>query len=100
MTKTLEMILILFLSVFCFFCGVKYSQTFKEHAGWLFENGGDEVELPDLSNTQNPETDMPVDDNGKAIDQVTPPAEDQNIVPMVEDGSISPTTEEPQGEGE
>ncbi|MES2677129.1 MAG: hypothetical protein V4612_02280 [Pseudomonadota bacterium] len=87
MTKTLEIILILFLSAFCFFFGVKYSKTVREHAGWLFETNGDEVELPDLSNTQNPEMDIPVDENGKVIEQATPPAEDQNIVPMVEEGS-------------
>ena len=87
MTKTLEIIFILFLSAFCFFFGVKYSKTVREHAGWIFETNGDEVELPDLSNTQNPEMDMQVDENGKVIEQATPPAEDQNIVPMVEEGS-------------
>jgi hypothetical protein len=87
MTKTLEIILILFLSAFCFFFGVKYSKSVKEHAGWLFESKGDEVELPDLSDTQNPEMDMSVDENGKTIQQATPPAEDQNIVPSIEEGS-------------
>ncbi len=97
MTKTLEIILILFLSAFCFFFGVKYSKTVREHAGWLFETSGDEVELPDLSNTQNPEMDIPVDENGKVIEQATPPAEDQNIVPMVEEGSdnVEPSAASP-----
>jgi hypothetical protein len=85
MTKTLEVILILFLSIFSFFLGVKYSKTVREHAGWLFETNGDEVELPDLSDTQNPEMDMPVDENGKPIEQATPPAEDQNIVPSIDE---------------
>ena len=86
MTKTLEVILILFLSIFSFFLGVKYSKTVREHAGWLFENNGDEVELPDLSDTQNPEMDIPVDENGKPIEQATtPPAEDQNIVPSIDE---------------
>ncbi len=87
MTKTLEITLIILLSVFSFFLGVKYSNSIKERSGWLFEVNGDEVALPDLSNTQNPEMDMPIDENGKTIEQANPPAEDQNIVPSIEEGS-------------
>lgn len=85
MTRTLEIVLILFLSLFSFFLGVKYSRAVKEHASWIFESSGDEVELPDLSNTENPEIDLPVDENGKSVDQSTPPAEDQNIVPSIDE---------------
>ncbi len=90
MNKSLEIILILFLSALSFFLGVKYSKSVKEHAGWMFETSGDEVELPDLSDTQNPEMGAGVDENGKPVDQATPPAEDQNIVPMVEEGAEAP----------
>ena len=84
--RILEIILIICLSLFSFFLGVKYSRAVREHASWMFENRGDEVELPDLSNTENPEMDLPVDANGKAIDQAnTPPAEDQNIVPSIDE---------------
>ena len=85
MTKTLEAILILLLAVFSFCLGVKYSKSVREHAGWIFENNGDEVELPDSSDTQNPDMESPVDENGKVIDQATPPAEDQNIVPSIDE---------------
>jgi hypothetical protein len=85
MTKTLETILILLLAVFSFCLGVKYSKSVREHAGWIFETNGDEVELPDLSDTQNPDMDIPVDENGKVIDQAVPPAEDQNIVPSIDE---------------
>lgn len=91
MTRILEIIVILFLSLFSFFLGVKYSRTIKEHASWMFENKGDEVELPDLSNTENLEMDAPVDENGKPIDQTIPPAEDQNIVPSIDDTDAAPT---------
>lgn len=95
MSRTLEIVVILFLSLFSFFLGVKYSKTIKEHASWMFENKGDEVELPDLSNTENPEMDAPVDENGKPIDQTTPPAEDQNIVPSIDDtdNAVAPASE-------
>ena len=89
MTKTLEITLIILLSLFSFFLGVKYSNSIKEHAGWLFELNGDEVALPDLSNTQNPEMDMSIDENNKTIEQGNQPAEDQNIVPSIEEGSES-----------
>lgn len=87
MTKTLEAILILVLAVFCFCLGVRYSSSVKEHAGWIFESSSDDVELPDLSDTQNPYAESLVDENGKVIDQATPPAEDQNIVPSIDENS-------------
>ncbi len=101
MTRTLEIILILFFSALCFFLGVKYSASVKERAGWIFESSGDEVELPDLSDTQNPEMDIQVDENGKAIEQATPPAEDQNIVPSIDDqgeAANQSASEEPKSE--
>ncbi len=82
MTKTLEAILILFFAVFSFCLGVKYSESVKEHAGWIFEGSIDEVELPDLSDTQNPDRGASADEDG-VIDQAIPPAEDQNIVPSI-----------------
>ncbi len=96
MTKTLETILILLLAVFSFCLGVKYSKSVREHAGWIFESNGDEVELPDLSDTQNPDMDMPVDENGKVIDQAVPPAEDQNIVPSIDENDPADQNASPQ----
>ncbi|MCE3255849.1 MAG: hypothetical protein K0R25_1343 [Rickettsiaceae bacterium] len=89
MTRTLEIIIIIFLLALSFFLGVTYSKNVREHAGWIFEQTGDEVDLPDLSDTENPEMGVPVDENGKTIDQATPPAEDQNIVPSIEEGAAT-----------
>lgn len=49
MIKTVELIVAIFLMIFCFFAGVKYSDNVKSHASWLFESKEEEVELPDLS---------------------------------------------------
>lgn len=50
MVKAIEAIIILTLLAFSFFIGVKYSETVKSHASWLFETKEEEVALPDLSN--------------------------------------------------
>ncbi|MFT6331750.1 MAG: hypothetical protein ACJAW3_000068 [Lentimonas sp.] len=55
MTKSLELIFILLFSACTFFLGVNYSGKVKESVGWMFENDGSEVELPDLADTSNPE---------------------------------------------
>jgi hypothetical protein len=49
MTKTIQAFAILILAIFSFFAGVTYSDSVKNHAGWLFEQKEEEVELPDLS---------------------------------------------------
>lgn len=84
MSKNLKTILVLFFIALAFVFGVKYSKSVKEHAGWMFEGTRDEIELPDLSDTQNPEGTSVVDENGQTLDGATPPAEDSNIVPAVE----------------
>jgi hypothetical protein len=100
MTRTLEIIFILLLSICSFFLGVKYSKTIKDHASWMFEVKGDEIELPDLPNTQNIETNIPVDENGVPINQAQPLEEDQNIVPLINEENhneefLDDTMEEP-----
>ncbi|OFW81174.1 MAG: hypothetical protein A2887_01490 [Alphaproteobacteria bacterium RIFCSPLOWO2_01_FULL_40_26] len=56
MIKTIELIVIITLLIFAFFAGVKYSDSVKSHASWLFETRDEEeVELPDLSNENNVE---------------------------------------------
>lgn len=85
MSKNLKNILVLFLITIAFILGVKYSKSVKEHTGWMFEGASDEIELPDLSNTQNPEGFSAVDENGKTLDGATPPAEDSNIVPSLDE---------------
>ena len=50
MTKVIEIIIVLTLLVFSFVAGVKYSDSVRSHASWLFEAKEEEVELPDLSN--------------------------------------------------
>lgn len=95
MNKNLKIVLTIFAIVLSFFLGVKYSKAVKEHAGWMFEGSADEIELPDLSDTQNPEGQRldgssAVDENGKTLDQATPPAEDSNIVPSIEEGTETP----------
>lgn len=50
MIKAIELIVVVTLMVFSFVIGVKYSDSVKSHAGWLFEAKEDEVDLPDLTN--------------------------------------------------
>ena len=50
MIKTIELLAILVLLALSFLIGVKYSESVKSHADWLFESKEDEIELPDLSN--------------------------------------------------
>ena len=57
MVKAIEVIVVLTLLVFSFFAGVKYSDSIKNHASWLFEAKEEEVELPDLSNESGAEID-------------------------------------------
>lgn len=64
MIKIIELIVVLALLVFSFFAGVKYSESVKQHAGWLFESKEDEVELPDLSNENSAEMPAAVDESG------------------------------------
>jgi hypothetical protein len=60
MIKTIELILVAVLLIFAFFAGVKYSESVKSHASWLFESKGEEeVELPDLSSESNVEITVP-----------------------------------------
>ncbi len=60
MIKTVELILVATLLIFSFFAGVKYSESVKNHASWLFEGKGEEeVELPDLSGENNVEISVP-----------------------------------------
>ncbi len=87
MIKTIELIVAIFLVVFSFFAGVKYSDDIKSHASWLFENKGEEeVELPDLSDEGDVEITVPTDGSvsNKAIstEQVQPVAADAENTPM------------------
>ena len=45
MTKVAEAIVVITLLIFSFFIGVKYSDSVKGHAGWLFETKEEEVEF-------------------------------------------------------
>lgn len=66
MIKAIELIVIVTLMVFSFVVGVKYSDSVKSHAGWLFETKEEEVDLPDLTNEATPDA-ATVYDNG-AVD--------------------------------
>ncbi len=72
MTKAIEGIVIVTLLLFAFFIGVKYSESVKSHASWLFENKEDEVELPDLSNENSGEIGATVDENAAAPENAAP----------------------------
>lgn len=64
MIKTIELILVATLLILSFFAGVKYSESVKNHASWLFESKGEEeIELPDLSGENNVEISVPGDSN-------------------------------------
>ncbi len=87
MIKTIELIVAIFLVVFSFFAGVKYSDDIKSHASWLFENKGEEeVELPDLSGEGVVEITDPTDGSvsNKTIptEQIQPAAADAENTPM------------------
>jgi hypothetical protein len=64
MVKVIELIVVLALLVFSFFAGVKYSDSVRERASWLFESKEEEVELPDLSGENPAEAGAPMDENG------------------------------------
>ncbi len=66
MNKTIELIVVLTLLIFAFFAGVKYSNSVKNHASWLFETKEEEVELPDLSKENGAEAGA-VDENGENL---------------------------------
>ena len=68
MIKVIELIVVLALLVFSFFAGVKYSDSVKQHAGWLLESKEEEVELPDLSNENAAETPAAVDESGANLE--------------------------------
>ena len=80
MIKAIEIIVVFTLLIFSFFAGVKYSDSVKEHASWLFETKGEEVELPDLSNESGVELDAVVTENGEVIDGSAAPV----VVPEAE----------------
>ena len=71
MAKAAEAIVIITLLIFSFFIGVKYSESVKGHAGWLFETKEEEVELPDLANENGAEIDV-IDENGAQTGVVNP----------------------------
>ena len=88
MNKTLEIILILFFIIFSFFLGVKYSKNVKEYGVWIFEPNDSANELPELSNTENIDTESSADESSTELntnlkeniqDQTSPRAEDQNL---------------------
>jgi hypothetical protein len=63
MAKIIELIVVLILLVFSFLAGVKYSDSVKNHASWLFE-AKEEIELPDLSNENINEGNIIIDESG------------------------------------
>lgn len=83
MIKAIELIVVITLMVFSFVVGVKYSDSVKSHAGWLFETKEEEVDLPDLTNEVSPDGSTVYDngaiDNG---DQMPPESMDSPVVPM------------------
>ncbi len=87
MTKVIELIIVITLLIFSFFAGVKYSDSIKNHASWLFEPKEDEVELPDLSNENIQEMGAPMDENNansdmSAPNQIDGAAAPQDMEPM------------------
>ncbi len=76
MIKTIELILVTILLIFSFFAGVKYSESVKSHASWLFESKEEEVELPDLSGENNVEISVP----GEGAAESAPAQAPQDVV--------------------
>lgn len=67
MNKTIKLIVVTTLLTFAFFAGVKYSDSVKNHASWLFESKEEEVELPDLSNENSAEIGSTTDETGGEV---------------------------------
>ena len=88
MTKAIEAIIVITLMVFSFFIGVKYSDSVKSHASWLFETKEEEVDLPDLTN-ENPEGESAIYENGDNAENPDAAASDakNNIAPPMDDTS-------------
>jgi hypothetical protein len=81
MGKILGAIFILLICGTSFFFGVKYSGDAKQKASWLFEADAHQAKLPDLRDTENP----PEVAKKQQIDEfVTPTAEDENIMPLID----------------
>ena len=80
MVKTIELIVVLTLLIFSFFAGVKYSDSVKSHASWLFE-AKEEVELPDLSNENINENSVTIDESGENL-EASQAATPQDAAPM------------------
>lgn len=91
MVKVIEAIVVLTLLVFSFFIGVKYSESVKSHASWLFEGKEEEVELPDLSNENNGELIEGETQEGVPMDSIEAPS-DSNA--GIDESSVTPTAPE------
>ncbi len=78
MIKVIELIIVATLLIFSFFAGVKYSDSVRNHASWLFEPKEEEIELPDLSNENLQEMGTPMDENG---DNIESPAAATEVAP-------------------
>ena len=91
MIKSVELIVVLVLLVFAFFAGVKYSDSVKSHAGWIFENKDEDVELPDLSDETVNEVGTAVEEKNieDNTDQMVAP---QDSTPMdnIEENQVKP----------
>lgn len=84
MVKTIELVVVATLLIFAFFAGVKYSDSVKNHASWLFETKEEEVELPDLSNETTTETTVTADGTTETTETAAPnqAAVPQDSAPM------------------
>ena len=92
MVKAIEAIVILTLLAFSFFIGVKYSETVKSHASWLFETKEEEVDLPDLSN-ENGDIGA-VEDSSAGVDSS---AQEGSPMDSIEAEGAAATSQEAQG---
>ncbi len=87
MVKAIEAIIIITLLIFAFFAGVKYSDSIKNHASWLFENKEEEVELPDLSNENVNEVGSEIGTTTNEGESVSGEAAAVNEMPAPQDAS-------------
>ena len=96
MVKIIELIVGLTLLIFSFFAGVKYSDSVKSHASWLFE-AKEEVELPDLSNENINENSVILDESGENLGD-SQAATPQDAAPMdnLDTSSQQPTQNAPR----
>ncbi len=77
MLKIINALIFFTLVLFSFFAGVKYSESVKEHAGWLFEIKEEEADPLDITIEESREIGATIDETIDSEDNFSEDYEDQ-----------------------